>query len=503
MTETSPLRCPVDGGPLTARGPGERVCDCEKCLGAWYPGPLAARELGGVSKPDSRSPSSRSHLRCPVDGKELQTAQDGSGVEVNICWRCSGVWLDAGEEARIQGARRARRSLDASVASQANEPTPAAQGGARDPDIDPLTGKRYDPARLAARNRYREKLKNPRWWHVLTPAFWFLVAIPVLAYARGVLTGLIGLSGLSGRIVSSAQDKVSDAVRGLPGHEAEALIEEHEAGFAKPRLNKALGVCEAALAVVGSLIAAPAVTRWVVDALAVDPGFAIALYWFVSWVIALAGFVTLAWVARVHIQDNYVPRLVLDAVVVWLVASAAWSEPPARFSPASARTPALKGTDRLAPRASPQATAFRESQRQRIRAMLESGPDRALLDCYFWAIECGELLGEEPVRLPSGEGLRRRFRFGTMEVTAFYPIGGEPRVEGVVIRGVVRELPYQTVVVGTPRQAALDNLGEPDVVPSENCAGYRSDGTRYSQLTYCFAGGYVNEIRWQARDNLN
>lgn len=42
------------------------------------------------------------HMKCPKCGMDLQTLKRGS-VEVDTCFNCKGVWLDAGElEAVIQ-----------------------------------------------------------------------------------------------------------------------------------------------------------------------------------------------------------------------------------------------------------------------------------------------------------------------------------------------------------------------------------------------------------------
>jgi Zn-finger nucleic acid-binding protein len=39
-------------------------------------------------------------MNCPVDGSELRIA-DRSGVEIDYCPQCRGVWLDRGEMDKI------------------------------------------------------------------------------------------------------------------------------------------------------------------------------------------------------------------------------------------------------------------------------------------------------------------------------------------------------------------------------------------------------------------
>lgn len=52
-------------------------------------------------------------MNCPVDGELLQMTER-SGVEVDYCPRCRGVWLDRGELDKI--LERAERELPASSA---------------------------------------------------------------------------------------------------------------------------------------------------------------------------------------------------------------------------------------------------------------------------------------------------------------------------------------------------------------------------------------------------
>lgn len=53
-------------------------------------------------------------MRCPVDGETL-VITDRSGVEIDYCPQCRGVWLDRGELDKI---------LDRSAAPQQRAPAP-------------------------------------------------------------------------------------------------------------------------------------------------------------------------------------------------------------------------------------------------------------------------------------------------------------------------------------------------------------------------------------------
>jgi len=61
-------------------------------------------------------------MQCPVDGTELKMT-DRSGVEIDYCPQCRGVWLDRGELDKI-----IERSAP-DVAPQAAAPQQPAPGG--------------------------------------------------------------------------------------------------------------------------------------------------------------------------------------------------------------------------------------------------------------------------------------------------------------------------------------------------------------------------------------
>jgi Zn-finger nucleic acid-binding protein len=84
-------------------------------------------------------------MRCPIDGETLVMA-DRSGVEIDYCPKCRGVWLDRGELDKIIERAAGGAPMAASAA-------PAAPP-ARDP------GPVYQPEPRAARRdeprRYRD-----------------------------------------------------------------------------------------------------------------------------------------------------------------------------------------------------------------------------------------------------------------------------------------------------------------------------------------------------------
>ncbi|WP_338550835.1 zf-TFIIB domain-containing protein [Roseovarius phycicola] len=61
-------------------------------------------------------------MKCPVDGETL-VISDRSGVEIDYCPQCRGVWLDRGE-------------LDKIIERSAPEPSRAPRRDARDWDED-------------------------------------------------------------------------------------------------------------------------------------------------------------------------------------------------------------------------------------------------------------------------------------------------------------------------------------------------------------------------------
>ena len=72
-------------------------------------------------------------MKCPIDGTQL-VMTDRSGVEIDYCPQCRGVWLDRGELDKI-----IERSAPAQAAPP---PPPASRGYDREYDDRPRRKKR-------------------------------------------------------------------------------------------------------------------------------------------------------------------------------------------------------------------------------------------------------------------------------------------------------------------------------------------------------------------------
>ena len=66
-------------------------------------------------------------MKCPIDGTEL-VMTDRSGVEIDYCPQCRGVWLDRGELDKI---------IERSAAQAAPPPPPQQQAGYGHAHADP------------------------------------------------------------------------------------------------------------------------------------------------------------------------------------------------------------------------------------------------------------------------------------------------------------------------------------------------------------------------------
>lgn len=80
---------------------------CGSCGGFWIaPEPLAnALKKRGITLPESGGTAG--DLRCPRDGAWLATFKF-SGVELDRCTQCGGLWLDKGEWEKISAAGRSK-----------------------------------------------------------------------------------------------------------------------------------------------------------------------------------------------------------------------------------------------------------------------------------------------------------------------------------------------------------------------------------------------------------
>jgi Zn-finger nucleic acid-binding protein len=91
-------------------------------------------------------------MQCPIDGSQL-VMTERSGVEIDYCPQCRGVWLDRGELDKI--IERAAPTAAASAAA----PPPPPQWGDRDRRPPPYGDDRRDHA-PGGDDRYRKKKRG-------------------------------------------------------------------------------------------------------------------------------------------------------------------------------------------------------------------------------------------------------------------------------------------------------------------------------------------------------
>lgn len=118
LSEVPPPRsCPHCAVPLTEREYGDIEIDCcLRCNGIWFDGgeleQVTADSLGGELGSEQRlsrvADLCRSigptQLACPACGEPLvnHVLLEDEALEIDLCTLCDGVWLDAGELARLQ-----------------------------------------------------------------------------------------------------------------------------------------------------------------------------------------------------------------------------------------------------------------------------------------------------------------------------------------------------------------------------------------------------------------
>lgn len=61
---------------------------------------LALEQAQAVAQKERESLKALHHMKCPKCGMDLQTITKGK-VDVDTCFHCHGVWLDAGELEQI------------------------------------------------------------------------------------------------------------------------------------------------------------------------------------------------------------------------------------------------------------------------------------------------------------------------------------------------------------------------------------------------------------------
>lgn len=107
--------CPHHGRSLVPRKveDGRTVEIYLACHGLWLAPALVAGLVGHALKTSAVAalPSARafSALPCPVDGSGMRALRS-AGVEIDLCGRCGGVWLDAGELERLRAPAAAAGS---------------------------------------------------------------------------------------------------------------------------------------------------------------------------------------------------------------------------------------------------------------------------------------------------------------------------------------------------------------------------------------------------------
>ena len=94
--------CPHHGKALLPQrvSGGRQMEICSHCQGLWLVPATVASLVGHALRPAAVAalPPARpfSALPCPMDGSGMRALRS-HGVEIDLCARCGGVWLDAGE----------------------------------------------------------------------------------------------------------------------------------------------------------------------------------------------------------------------------------------------------------------------------------------------------------------------------------------------------------------------------------------------------------------------
>jgi len=86
-------------------------------------------------------------MKCPIDGAQL-VMTDRSGVEIDYCPECRGVWLDRGELDKI---------IERSAATQAPPPPPPREAPQRGRDDYRDRGEYRDEGDYDDRSRRKKK----------------------------------------------------------------------------------------------------------------------------------------------------------------------------------------------------------------------------------------------------------------------------------------------------------------------------------------------------------
>lgn len=126
------MQCPIDTRTLVAKQIHNLEIDvCLKCRGVWFDEgefrsavrSIASFELPEkyqVSLPKEKSPALHLHernLSCPKDGAKLETLHydPPSGIYLDRCGKCGGIWLDGGEISLVKKQLAPNPAMDALV----------------------------------------------------------------------------------------------------------------------------------------------------------------------------------------------------------------------------------------------------------------------------------------------------------------------------------------------------------------------------------------------------
>ncbi len=102
---------------------GQRVSRCETCSGTWFERKQFVRALK-KAPPDPTCEAYESvQVACPQCDVEIPASAYGydSGIAINKCKRCGGVWLRDGQLQQISAYRKSNTSFDALAAAYSEE----------------------------------------------------------------------------------------------------------------------------------------------------------------------------------------------------------------------------------------------------------------------------------------------------------------------------------------------------------------------------------------------
>jgi Zn-finger nucleic acid-binding protein len=93
-------------------------------------------------------------MQCPIDGSQL-VMTERSGVEIDYCPQCRGVWLDRGELDKI-----IERAAGPAQAAAAPPPPPAAPRGDYDRDRRPPSYDDRQASHYGGDSHYKKKKRG-------------------------------------------------------------------------------------------------------------------------------------------------------------------------------------------------------------------------------------------------------------------------------------------------------------------------------------------------------